>query len=342
MPAYRDFLMHSQIDPFWMQFSTPLPELTKDIPVLLGGGWYDQFLKATIADFKVLSRASEGSKQKASRLIIGPWTHNPTIPIKELNLSADANFLRQFPILLQWYKKWTGSAPYFELAPVNYYLMGANQWHSAQDWPPPEAQFVTYYLNSSEKNGLKEKNPGAGKRHLEFVREDFVPSFGGRMLYSDGKEGPKDQRFLKERRDVLLWSTPPLKQDLPLVGAPKLILYLVSTPLNFDVSVKLMDVFPDGKMQLVTEGYTRIQREKSAEPFSVEINLTDTAYVIPAKHQLQIAVTHSDFPAHEPNTKGTDTSPVHIDVLMGEEYPSALHILKLPLQKTVKNAFPNV
>lgn len=331
IPAYRDFLTHSKFDDFWKQFSTPLPEMTQDIPVLLGSGWYDQFLKSTIEDFKVLNQAPEGSKKKESRLILGPWTHHPVQKIHALNLRHDANFLKQFSVMLKWYQKWMGSDQSLELAPVTYYLMGANQWRTAINWPPPEATPVKYYLNSSDKNTLPYKLPTAGKSSLLFETRNFVPSIGGRMLYSNGKEGPKDQFFLEERDDVLIWTSSPLQQELPLVGAPRILLYLSDAPLSFDLSIKLIDVFPGGKMQLITDGYVRIERNESYSPFAVEVNLTDTAYVIPTNHHLQIAITHSDFPAHAPNNQLMDMPKASISILTGFEYPSSIEVLKLPL-----------
>lgn len=328
IPAYRDFLFHSKYDDFWKNFSTPSPEMIQDIPILLGSGWYDQFLKSTIEDFKVLSQAPEGTRKKESRLILGPWTHNPTQKIESLNLGADANFLNQLNVMLQWYQKWMKADQSLELSPVTYYLMGKNEWLKANDWPPPEARSIKFYFDSYSL--LADKIPEPCKSNLLFKTHDFVPSIGGRMLYSNDQEGPRDQFFLNKRKDVVIWSTPALEDDLSIVGAPTIFLHLAETPPSFDLSIKLMDVFPEGKMQLVTDGYLRIQRDEGYSPFTVKVNLTDTAYMIPAGHRLNIAITHSDFPAYEPNKQLMDIPEASISILTGSENPSYLEILRLP------------
>lgn len=329
IPAYRDFLAHPEFDDYWLGFSPPIVEVDHDLPILLGSGWYDQFLKPTIDDFKTLRQASQGSKKSESRIVIGPWTHNPTEGIRALHLNSDAKFLRQFSIMLAWCQKWMCQNSSLKLDPVSYYLMGRNQWKTAEDWPPHEAKPIKFYLSSSEKM-LKETLPERGKTALIFNPREFVSSIGGRMIFSNGKEGPQDQSFLTKREDVLFWTSDSLKQPLAIVGAPLLHLYLSETPPSFDLSVKLIDIFPEGKMQLITEGYSRIENPKGDSLFPMDIALVDTAYEVPLNHRLQVAVTHSDFPGHEPNPKVMQNSKASLSISTGIEHPSHFKVLVLP------------
>jgi len=327
IPAYRDFLEHYKFDDFWKQFFVSLPEMAHDIPVLLGSGWYDQFLKPTIEDFQALRQSPEGSRKKESRLVLGPWTHNPVEKIKLLSLGRSANFLNQFAIMLGWYKKWMKADKTFTLAPVSYYVMGKNKWCVAADWPPKEAVKVQYYLTPFNSLSLR-AFPVLEKRSLSFDPKDFVPSVGGRMLYSNGKDGPQDQSYLKKRRDVLFWSSDPLQQELVVVGSVKVCLYLGKTPKDFDLSIKLIDLFPSGKMQFITDGYMRVER--GDEPlFSLTIPLTDTAYAISLNHRLQIAITHSDFPGREPNKQLMKFRLAEVEFLTGPEHLSSIELLSL-------------
>ena len=91
--AYRDFLTHATNDAYWHSLSPLTSDHLPNVPVLLGTGWFDQFISHTISDFQTLHGAPEGSPQRKSCLVIGPWTHNPLTPIKELNLGSEAHFL---------------------------------------------------------------------------------------------------------------------------------------------------------------------------------------------------------------------------------------------------------
>ena len=106
-----------------------------------------------------------------------------------------------------------------------------------------------------------EMNPlTMGERALRFQPRDLVPAIGGHMLYSNGQDGPQKQNYLLDRTDVLLWSTAELDQELIVVGPILLRLYLEMSLRTFDISAKLIDLFPDGTMRLVTDGYRRFKQ----------------------------------------------------------------------------------
>ena len=213
-----------------------------------------------------------------------------------------------------------------DLPPVSYYLMGENRWRTSSDWPPPEAEGITLYVDV-QKARLVEAVPEQGRLLFTYVPGRFVPSVGVRRLYSGQVQRTLDASSLRANSDVLLWASDSLNYSMAVVGAPKLHMHVSDTPKSFDIAVKLIDLFPDGTMQLITEGYKRISREEAQAPYSIEVQMADTAYVIPADHRVQLAVTHSDFPGHEPNISLLQTSEAQITLHSGEG--SYLELLKL-------------
>ncbi len=77
--------------------------------------------------------------------------------------------------------------------------------------------------------------------------------------------GPKDQRVVEKRRDVLVYSTPPLVTDTEVTGPVRLVLYAGSSAPDTDFTAKLVDVFPDGSARNLTDGILRARYRESLE-----------------------------------------------------------------------------
>ena len=78
--------------------------------------------------------------------------------------------------------------------------------------------------------------------------------------------GPKDQRPVEGRPDVLVYSTLPLGQDTEVTGQIALDMQLTSSAVGTDFAAKLVDVWPDGFAQNLTEGILRARyRESTVE-----------------------------------------------------------------------------
>ena len=74
-----------------------------------------------------------------------------------------------------------------------------------------------------------------------------------------------DQRAVEQRRDVLVYTTPPLKNDVEVIGAVRVVLYAATSARDTDFTAKLVDVFPDGRAQNLTDGILRLRYRKSLE-----------------------------------------------------------------------------
>ena len=112
--------------------------------------------------------------------------------------------------------------------PVQLFTMGVNEYRQQDDWPPPQAQYAKYFLHSDGKaNSLR----GTGSLSTSAPKSEAadsyvydpgnpVPTTGGPLCCAQEliEPGPRDQRSVENRDDVLVYSTGPLAQDLDVTG----------------------------------------------------------------------------------------------------------------------------
>ncbi len=201
--------------------------------------------------------------------------------------------------------------------------MGANEWRSFSAWPPPEAKPTRYLLHTPGKangpsgNGLlytvaatsfRSENPD----HFTYDPANPVPTVGG-PLCCDGNHlpgGPRDQKTVEARSDVLVYSTEPLEQDVNVTGPVSLELYASSTAVDTDFTAKLVDVSPDGFARNVTEGIVRASyRDSNTTPmplvpkkiYKLTIDMVATSNVFLKGHQIRLEISSSNFPRFDRN-----------------------------------------
>ena len=59
------------------------------VPAFIVGGWYDNYVESDLAAFSALSKRSG-----AHRVVIGPWPHNMSIPVRRAGVSDPKRALR--------------------------------------------------------------------------------------------------------------------------------------------------------------------------------------------------------------------------------------------------------
>ena len=89
-----------------------------------------------------------------------------------------------------------------------------------------------------------------------------MPSIGGRFQQVV-PPGPRDQRPLLTRSDVLVYTTPPLENDVEVTGPIAVTLYAASSATDTDFTAKLDDVYPDGTSMLISYGIQRARYRES-------------------------------------------------------------------------------
>jgi putative CocE/NonD family hydrolase len=139
-----------------------------------------------------------------------------------------------------------------------------------------------------------------------------VPSTGGNNCCGTPTlSGPRDQRPVEKRQDVLAYSSAPLGQDLEVTGPVKLLLYASSDAPDTDFVAKLIDVYPDGRAINVCEGILRdryrhgTSRPEALEPgkvYELPIDLVGISNVFLQGHRIRVDVTSSHFPQFDRNS----------------------------------------
>ncbi|HVH59488.1 MAG TPA: CocE/NonD family hydrolase, partial [Candidatus Sulfotelmatobacter sp.] len=141
---------------------------------------------------------------------------------------------------------------------------------------------------------------------------DAVPTIGGPLCCQALPTGigPQDQRPAEERHDVLVYTTAPFPKDTEVTGPVSLDLYVSTSAVDTDFTGKLVDVWPDGFAENLTEGILRLRYRNSqekpelanpGETYRIAVDLWATSNVFLAGHKLRLEVSSSNFPRFDRN-----------------------------------------
>lgn len=334
---------------------------TLDVPVLHIGGWYDVFLNGTLRNFAGMCAHGHAHQ----RLLIGPWTHgNASHVLGELDFgfaASGALIDTQIDLMsyqLQFFDRWLKGVPnsFDDAPPVKYFLMGANIWKTATTWPPAGVAEQRWYLhsgghaNTTAGDGTLSSERPVAEETDEFVYDPAspVPTVGGAtLMHPLFRAGPRDQRSIEARTDVLVYTSAPLSEPLEVSGPVSVELYVATDAPDTDFVARLVDVYPDGTAINVTDGITRMRyragRWAQAEPLRVgethriTVDLWATAIVFLPGHRLRLDVTSSSFPRWErnlntgaDNLRTTQMRPARQTILHDDEHPSYVALAVVP------------
>ena len=247
-----------------------------------------------------------------------------------------------------------GPTDYDAWPAVTYYVMGdvndsnatGNEWRYADDWPVPSIE-QAWYL---QKDGSLQTTIATEEEQFTYSYDPTnpVPTIGGGNLNIPA--GPFDQRPVENRSDVLIFTSPVLEQPYEATGAIKARLFVSSDCPDTDFTVKLTDVYPDGRSMLITDGILRMRNRNGfdhwelMEPgtvYQVDVDLWSTSYVWNTGHQIRIAISSSNYPRclNNPNTadgiyKNTTYSIAQNTVYVDSIHPSCLLLPEIPLNTT--------
>jgi uncharacterized protein len=317
---FDTFITRSPGDPAWESFGLIGARDTAAIPALNVNSWGD------MAPYETMKLFEFQQHHPGQHLIMAGTAHCDMMKASQDTLTGDRSVgdarLPYEQIFLQWFDRHlaqsgaAGKAKTVELPKVQSYLLGANRWLTANQWPLPGATSQRLYLDSGGKANsrygegqLSTKAPQAGQPADEFVSDPAapVPSVGGlcctRSIF-------RDQSGVESRSDVLVYSTPAFEQGLAVIGDIDAVLYVAATAADADIAIKLVDVYPDGRAFNVSDTILRLRyRDGLDNPallvpgriYRVEIRgLTTSNYFAPG-HRLRIEIAGSNFPNYERN-----------------------------------------
>jgi hypothetical protein len=317
-PLFRDIVDHPAFDAFWRAISTREQLAKIKVPVFAIGGWYDNFVESDLDAFAALRKQSG-----LNRILIGPWPHNMSVPFEDVDFGADSHVgVRQ--LQFEWFDQWLmgKDSPLLSQAPVKVFMMGSDQWRDLSEWPPAAAKPKTLYLDSEGEANTLEGNgtlhyhaPTHSQSADQFVFDPYnpVPTHGGAVCCNPKvfPWGPMDQRSIERRRDVLVYTTKPLKRDLEVMGPVQVVLWLASSARDTDITAKLVDVFPDGTARNLTDGILRLRYRDSLEKpellkpgelYRVTVDAGVTGNVFLKGHSVRVEISSSNFPRFDRNS----------------------------------------
>jgi uncharacterized protein len=322
-PYFLDWLAHPSYDDYWKALSIEEHFQDVKVPALHVAAWYDLFLGGSLRNYEGI-KAHGGSEEarNGQQLMVIVGGHSGNGPhIGDVDFGP-ASHIDEDEITLHWYD-YLFKGEHNEFAsgkPVKIFVMGANQWRDEDDWPLARAKTTKYFLhsggkaNSSRGNGtLSTSAPGKEvSDQYAYDPANPAPTVGGPLCCESKRwqAGPRDQRSVEAREDVLVYSTPPLAEDLEVTGPVSLELYVKSSAVDTDFTGKLVDVRPDGFAQNLTEGILRARYRDSRETpmlmnpdqvYKLTVDLWATSNVFKKGHALRLEVSSSNFPRFDRN-----------------------------------------
>ena len=323
---YLDWLAHPTTDDYWLPSSPCAGYEQISVPALNTSGWYDIFLWSTFQNYiGMKQRGGTEEARRNQRLIIGPWTHtnlSGSFPEREFGWGGSSAAIDLPGIHLRWFDRWLRDVDngLDREPPVMIFVMGIDEWRNEADWPLPGTQYHPYYLhsrggaNTLQGNGALSTEPPGDEPSDVYLYNPLrpVPTVGGQVILSGGNAmGPRDQRQVELRDDVLVYSTPALEQAVEVIGPIELRLFVSSSAPDTDLTGKLVDVYPDGRAMILTEGILRAHYRNSfiepeilepKEVYELWLNLWATANVFLPGHRIRLEVSSSNFPRFDRNS----------------------------------------
>ncbi len=358
---YEDMIRRKPNDPAWYQGGLYHDNMDFGVPSFWFVSWFDVASSPNLALFNHVRENAEDQQVRDNQyLIIAPTTHCGFTRAGEQTMVGDLNVgdarLNYDELINDWFDYWLkkedGAKP-IDMPRVRYYTMGSNKWQTANQWPPAAAELTPFYLssqgnaNTRQGDGKLARQPPAGPGKPDGFKYDPlnpVPSHGGNVCCTGNavRAGSFDQRDIEMRPDVLVYSTEPLEEGIEVSGFIEATLYVASDAKDTDFTIKLIDVYPDGRafnldetIQRVRyrEGYDKEVFMQEGEVYKLEMSPLSTSNYFGPGHRIRIEVSSSNFPRFERNlnTGGNNYDEVrgviaNNQVYHSEEHPSQIRL----------------
>jgi putative CocE/NonD family hydrolase len=348
---WRDWWEHQENDEWWHQFHHR-PERV-EVPIFQQGGWFDPYSGSHLRTFARIG------DRVPNRVLMGPWSHEEEVE----TFRGDVDFGPESVTVIRehelaFYDRFLRDADgdWDARPPLELFVMGANEWRGEHEWPLARTEFTPWFLQGGGVLSVDEPRADEPGDRYAYDPADPVPTIGGVnsvLTMTQGAEtpilpGPRDQRVLEARPDVLSYTSEVLERDLEVVGPVETVLYAVSSAKDTDWIVRLSDVYPDGRAIFMTEGIIRARYRGGVDGDTVEllepgevaeyrIRCYPTSNVFRRGHRWRLDVTSSSFPRFSRNLNtgedvgtGTRMEVAQQTVLHTDRYPSHVVLPVIP------------
>ncbi len=359
--VYEKMIRRKPNDPAWYEGGLYHDDMPFGVPSYWFVSWYDVSTSPNLALFNhVRKNADDPEVANNQYLVIAPTLHCGYTRATEQTIVGERNVgdarLDYDGLVYGWFDYWLkGEANDFtkKTPRVQYYTMGINKWQTSEVWPPNGASMTVWYLSSdghaNSLNGdgkLIAKKPGKKNTpdSLTYNPMNPVPSHGGNVCCTGGAVdgGAFDQQEMEKRDDILVYSSEPLKTGVEVSGFIETTLYVGSDAKDTDFTIKLIDVYPDGRAYNLDEtilraryreGYDKEVFMEEGKVYKLELSPMSTSNYFEKGHRIRIEISSSNFPRFERNlnTGGnnydeTESVIAHNKVYHSAQYPSQIRL----------------
>ncbi|MDH5591092.1 MAG: CocE/NonD family hydrolase, partial [Gemmatimonadota bacterium] len=320
---FEEMIKRTPDDPAWYQGGLYHDDMPFDKPALWFMSWYDVSTGPNLALFNhVRENAPDAEVRENQYAVIAPTLHCAYKRATEETVVGERSVgdarLDYDALVYGWFDQWLkgeDNGLTDTLPRVRYFTMGSNRWQAADSWPPRNAEMVTYYLGSgghaNTRHGdgvLSTREPTMdGWDAFTYDPFDPVPSHGGNVCCTGNavRGGALDQQEMEDRPDILVYTSEPLDEGVEVTGSIEVTLFVSSDVRDTDFTVKLVDVYPDGRAYNLDEtiqraryreGYDRAVFMEAGEVYEVVLGPMSTSNLFAAGHRIRIEVSSSNFP----------------------------------------------
>ncbi len=347
-------------DPAWYKGGLFHDNMKINLPGFWFMSWYDVSVGPNLAAYNHVRKTAKPDIANQQYAIIAPTLHCAYTRATENTVVGERSMgdarLNYSELTWGWFDhflKGEANGILEKMPKVRYFTMGINKWQSSDTWPPTGAQPMSFFLSSNGKantldgdGALSAAAPATdAPDKFDYDPMNPVPSFGGNVCCTGNavQGGSFDQRKMEARPDILVYSTEPLKEGVEVSGPIEVTLYVSSDAKDTDFTVKLIDVYPDGRAYNLDETIQRMRYRngydkplawmESGKVYKVKLQAMTTSNFFEAGHRIRIEVSSSNFPRFDRNmntggknydeTKGVVA---HNAVHHSKQYPSEVKL----------------
>jgi len=346
--------------PDWYRGGLWHDDMKVNVPGFWFMSWYDVSVGPNLAAYNFVRKTARPEIANEQYAVIAPTLHCSYTRATEHTVVGERDMgdarLNYSELTYGWFDhflKGENNGVLEKMPKVRYYTMGMNKWQTADTWPPAGAQPMTFYLgsggraNSLNGDGVLGAAVPGDDRADTFAYDPMnpVPSYGGNVCCTGNAVtgGAFDQRKMEARADILVYTSEPLKEGMEASGPIDATLYVSSDAKDTDITVKLIDVFPDGTAYNLDETIQRLRYRNGYDKpvawmergkvYKVTIQPMTTSNYFPAGHRVRIEVSSSNFPRFDRNmnTGGNNYDEAkgvvaHNAIHHSREYPSQVSL----------------
>ena len=319
-------------DPAWYRGGLWHDNMQLNLPGLWFISWFDVSIAPNIEMYNHVRATAAGDAADQQWMILAPTLHcgfrrtdngaggalvgPPEYIAGERNL-GDVRFNYQ-EIMFEFFDRFLkgeGGHVLDTLPKVHYFTMGTNEWQSSDTWPPEGSEQLTFYLssgglaNTMAGDGILTSSPPRNDQPDRFTYDPTNPvmSHGG----SSWPVGSVDQREMENNPDILVYTSEPFRQGTEVSGPIVPTLYVSSDARDTDFTVRVIDVYPDGRAYSLDESIQRMRYRngydrpevwmRPGEVYEVTPQPLVTSNYFDVGHRLRVEITSSNFPRFDRN-----------------------------------------